>query len=172
MNNKRNNKHQQQHTRTHPLSSTGNSEFMIALPLKEKELKMTMKFVSFLPQPMELWGLLDSDTKVHSLLMLNHPSQWADQYFTSQIMAVLFSKHTGIFWKSIWNTWHPLEAMGSFNLLLRFHSLCMLQGEPCVVWRWWNTCLVGTGEREKTDGRKDLQGWSWSSLRWLQELGH
>lgn len=53
---------------------------------------------------------------------------------------------------------HSLEAMGSFNLLLDFLSLCTLQGEPCVVRRWWNMRLVGMGEWEKADGRKEPRG--------------
>lgn len=50
---------------------------------------------------------------------------------------------------------HSLEAMGSFNLLLRFHSLCTLQGEPCAVRRGWNTRLLRRGDQEKADGRKE-----------------
>lgn len=49
-----------------------NFEFMIALHLKRK------KMVSVFLQPSELRGLLDTDTKVHLLLMHHHPSQSAD----------------------------------------------------------------------------------------------
>lgn len=104
-----------------------------------------MKFVSFLPQPTELWGLLDTDTKVHLLLMHNIPSRFDDWYFTSPqafkaIMAILFSKHTGIFWKSIRNTWHSCWKLWEVLTCCYVSIPCARSRESPVWCRGDETC--------------------------------
>lgn len=127
-----------------------------------------MKFVSFLLQPAELYGLLDTDSKVDLQLMPDQPFQWAAQCFTSPqafraTMAVFFSKHAGIFWNSIWNTWHTCWKL--WEVLT-----CCYVSIPCACSResLYGAHLHGVevmnyvpsqdGEQEKMDGRKEPMG--------------